>query len=41
MNDNIMQVLGWLIQNRIKSFIMQETLNLDNIYYSNRVGIQH
>ena len=40
-NDNIMQVLGWLIQNRIKSFIMQQTLNLDNIYYSNRVGIQH
>ena len=32
MNDDMMQVLGWSIQNRNKSFIiMHVMLNVDNI----------
>ena len=30
-NDHIMQFLGWSVQDRKKSFIMHETLNVDNI----------
>ena len=30
-NDHIMQVLGWSIQNRKKWFIMHVTLNTNNI----------
>ena len=30
-NDHIMQFLGWSGQDRKKSFIMHETLNVDNI----------
>ena len=40
MNDHIMQVLGWSVQDRKWSFIMHVTLNIDNIWYHNQVGIQ-
>ena len=40
-NDHIMQVLGWLVQNRKRSFNLKVTLNVDNIQYNTQVGIQY